>query len=166
MPLKLNLRHSSSVQRDRAPPVMPPSIASAAPVMLDMSEAKRRNPFAISFARPPCRTVPPVLATSFGSIGALLPTDAGGFVGSRCRLLPGWTVLILMRLPDAAPSMVTALLALFAATALGEIALAAAILPCAQFTHEGPPQPIPRAHRRVLPRLERITQPLTHTPSS
>jgi hypothetical protein len=53
-------------------------------------------------------------------------------------------VLILMRLPDAARSMVTALLALFAATASGEIALAADILPCAQFTHEGPPQPIAR----------------------
>jgi lysophospholipase L1-like esterase len=67
-------------------------------------------------------------------------------------------VLILMRLPDAARSMVTALLALFAATASGEIALAADILPCAQFTHEGPPQPIARGDRRGLERLERINQ--------
>ena len=71
-----------------------------------------------------------------------------------------------MRLPDAARSMVTALLALFAATASGEIALAADILPCAQFTHEGPPQPIARGDRRGLERLERINQAVNNTPYS
>lgn len=75
-------------------------------------------------------------------------------------------MLILMRLPDAARSMVTALLALFAATASGEIALAADILPCAQFTHEGPPQPIARGDRRGLERLERINQAVNNTPYS
>src|SRR6202047_5191785 len=71
-----------------------------------------------------------------------------------------------MRLPDAARSMVTALLALFAATASGEIALAADILPCAQFTREGPPQPIARGDRRGLERLERINQTVNNTPYS
>jgi hypothetical protein len=75
-------------------------------------------------------------------------------------------VPILMRLPDAARSMVSALLALFAATASGEIALAADILPCAQFTHEGPPQPIARGDRRGLERLERINQAVNNTPYS
>src|SRR5260370_39955059 len=71
-----------------------------------------------------------------------------------------------MRLPDAARSMVTALLALFAATASGEIALAADILPCAQLTHEGPPQPIARGDRRGVERLERINQAVNNTPYS
>ena len=62
--------------------------------------------------------------------------------------------------------MVTALLALFAATASGEIALAADILPCAQFTHEGPPQPIARGDRRGFERLERINQAVNNTPYS
>jgi hypothetical protein len=48
--------------------------------------------------------------------------------------------LILMRSPDAAP-MVATLLALFVAIASGGLALAADILPCAQFTHEGPRNP-------------------------
>ena len=59
-------------------------------------------------------------------------------------------MLIPMRLPDAARSMVAALLALFAATASGELALAGDVLPCAQFTQEGAPQPIARGDRRGL----------------
>ena len=65
--------------------------------------------------------------------------------------------LILMRSPDSAP-MVATLLVLFVAIASGGLALAADILPCAQFTHEGPPQPIARADRRGLDRLELINQ--------
>jgi hypothetical protein len=45
-----------------------------------MSEAKRSNPFAISCACPRPADRYPVSATSFGSIGALLPVDADGFV--------------------------------------------------------------------------------------
>jgi lysophospholipase L1-like esterase len=75
-------------------------------------------------------------------------------------------VLILMRLPDAARSMVAAPLALFVTTASGELALATDILPCAQFTHEGPPQPIARGDRRGLERLERINQAVNNTPYS
>jgi len=59
-----------------------------------------------------------------------------------------------------------ALLALFVATASGELALAADILPCAQFTHEGAPQPIARGDRRGLERLERINQAVRNTPHS
>ncbi len=59
-----------------------------------------------------------------------------------------------------------ALLALFVATASGGHALAADILPCAQFTHEGPPQPVARGDRRGLERLERINQAVNNTPYS
>src|SRR5438132_11465096 len=58
------------------------------------------------------------------------------------------------------------LLALLVATASGELALATDILPCAQFTHEGPPQPIARGDRRGLERLERINQAVNNTPYS
>ena len=75
-------------------------------------------------------------------------------------------MLIPMRLPDAARSMVAALLALFAATASGELALAGDVLPCAQFTQEGAPQPIARGDRRGLERLERINQAMNNTPYS
>ena len=40
------------------------------------------------------------------------------------------------------------------------------ILPCAQFTHEGPPQSIARGDRRGLERLERINQAVNNTPYS
>jgi beta-glucosidase len=75
-------------------------------------------------------------------------------------------VLILMRSPDAAHWIVGALLALFVATSSGGFALAADILPCAQFTREGPPQPIARGDRRGLERLERINQAVNNTPYS
>jgi len=75
-------------------------------------------------------------------------------------------VLILMRSPDAAHSMFAALLALFVTTASAGIALAADILPCAQFTHEGPPQPIARGDPRGVERLERINQAVNNTPHS
>src|SRR5438552_11389548 len=74
-------------------------------------------------------------------------------------------LLILMRSPDAAP-MAATLLALFVAIASGGHALAADILPCAQFTHEGPPQPVARGDRRGLERLERINQAVNNTPYS
>jgi hypothetical protein len=75
-------------------------------------------------------------------------------------------VLILMRSPDAAHWIVGALLALFVATSSGGFALAADIPPCAQFTREGPPQPIARGDRRGLERLERINQAVNNTPYS
>src|SRR5271165_3404025 len=71
-----------------------------------------------------------------------------------------------MRSPDAAHSMFAALLALFVTTASAGIALAADILPCAQFTHEGPPQPIARGDPRGVERLERINQAVNNTPHS
>ena len=51
-----------------------------------------------------------------------------------------------------------ALLALFVTAASGGLVLADDILACAQFTHEGPPQPIARGDRRGLERLEWINQ--------
>ena len=59
-----------------------------------------------------------------------------------------------------------ALLALFAATASGGLALAADILSCAQFTHEGAPQPMARGDQRGLERLDRINQAVKNTPYS
>ena len=59
-----------------------------------------------------------------------------------------------------------ALLALFAATASGGLALAAEILSCAQFTHEGAPQPMARGDQRGLERLDRINQAVKNTPYS
>ena len=59
-----------------------------------------------------------------------------------------------------------ALLALFAATASGGLALAADILCCAQFTHEGASQPMARGDQRGLERLERINQAVKNTPYS
>src|SRR4029077_8510485 len=58
------------------------------------------------------------------------------------------------------------LLALFAATASGGLALAADILSCAQFTHEGAPQPMARGDQRGLERLDRINQAVKNTPYS
>jgi len=49
------------------------------------------------------------------------------------------------------------LLALLVATTSGGLARAD-ILPCAQFAHEGAPQPVARGDRRGLERLERINQ--------
>jgi hypothetical protein len=72
--------------------------------------------------------------------------------------------LILMRSPDAARSMVAALLALFLATASAGLALAADTVPCAQFTYEGPPQPIARGDRRGLERLQQINQAVSQHP--
>jgi lysophospholipase L1-like esterase len=60
--------------------------------------------------------------------------------------------------------MIAALLVLFVTTASGGLALAADILPCAQFTNEGPPQPIARGDRRGLERLELINQAVNNTP--
>jgi len=57
-------------------------------------------------------------------------------------------------------------LALFAATASGGLALAAEILSCAQFTHEGAPQPMARGDQRGLERLDRINQAVKNTPYS
>ena len=74
--------------------------------------------------------------------------------------------LIPMLLPDAARSMVSALLALFAASASGELALAAEILPCAQLTQEGAPPPIARGDGGGLERLERINHAVNNTPYS
>src|SRR5690349_1840552 len=71
-----------------------------------------------------------------------------------------------MRSPDAAHCMLGALLALFVSTALGGLAPAADILPCAQFTHERPPQPVARGDRRGIERLERINQAVSNTPYS
>jgi lysophospholipase L1-like esterase len=62
--------------------------------------------------------------------------------------------------------MVAALLALFVTTASGGLAPAANILPCTQFTHEGPPQPIARGDQRGLERLERINHAVNNTPYS
>jgi lysophospholipase L1-like esterase len=59
-----------------------------------------------------------------------------------------------------------ALLALFVATVSGGLALAADIVSCAQFTHQGPPQPIAREDQRGLERLERINQAVKNTPYS
>ncbi len=59
--------------------------------------------------------------------------------------------------------MVGSLLALFVTTFSGGFALATDILPCAQFTHEGPPQPLARGDRRGLERLERINQAVNNT---
>jgi len=56
-----------------------------------------------------------------------------------------------------------ALLALVIATASGGLGLAADILPCAQFTHEGPPEPVPRGDQRGLERLERINDAVKNT---
>src|SRR5215475_10919063 len=56
-----------------------------------------------------------------------------------------------------------ALLALVIATASGGLGLAADILPCAQFTHEGPPEPVPRDDQRGLERLERINDAVKNT---
>ena len=58
------------------------------------------------------------------------------------------------------------LLALLVATASGGLALATDTLPCGQFTHEGPPQPIARGDRRGLERLERINQAVNNIPYS
>src|ERR1700757_5032876 len=58
------------------------------------------------------------------------------------------------------------LLALLVATASGGLALATDTLPCAQFTNEGPPQPIARGDRRGLERLERINQAVNNIPYS
>ena len=55
------------------------------------------------------------------------------------------------------------LLALLVATASGGLALATDTLPCGQFTHEGPPQPIARGDRRGVERLERINQAVNNT---
>src|SRR4029077_7177331 len=59
-----------------------------------------------------------------------------------------------------------ALLALSAATASGGLALAADILSCAQFAHEGAPQPMARSEQRGLERLERINRAVKNTPYS
>jgi beta-glucosidase len=59
-----------------------------------------------------------------------------------------------------------ALLALFVATVSGGLDLAAGIVSCAQFTREGPPQPIAREDQRGLERLERINQAVKNTPYS
>src|SRR5260370_32380282 len=58
------------------------------------------------------------------------------------------------------------LLAMFGATASGGLALAADILPCAPFTHEGALQPIARVDRRGIERLEWINQAVKNTPHS
>jgi len=59
-----------------------------------------------------------------------------------------------------------ALLALFVTAVPGGLALAADIPPCAQFTDEGPPQPIARGDRRGLERLEWINQAVKNAPHS
>jgi lysophospholipase L1-like esterase len=58
-----------------------------------------------------------------------------------------------------------ALLALLVVTASGELARAD-ILPCAQFTHEGGPQPVARGDRRGLERLEWINRALKNASHS
>jgi hypothetical protein len=50
----------------------------------------------------------PVLAISFGSIGALFPADAGIFVQIGVSMTPGWTVLTLILSPAAVHSIATA----------------------------------------------------------
>jgi lysophospholipase L1-like esterase len=59
-----------------------------------------------------------------------------------------------------------ALMALFVTIASGGLSLASDILPCAQFTHEGPPQPMARGDRRGLERLERINRAVKNAPHS
>ena len=59
-----------------------------------------------------------------------------------------------------------ALLGLLVATASGEPARAGDIVPCAQFTHDGPPQPMARGDQRGLERLEWINQAVKTAPHS
>ena len=57
-------------------------------MLLDASEARKSTPFAISCACPALLKGTPVLPTSFGSIGALLPVDAGGFIQIAVSMTP------------------------------------------------------------------------------
>jgi hypothetical protein len=75
---------------------------------LDASESEERHAIGdiLSLALFPSGT--PALVTSLGSIGALLPAEAGIFVQIGVSITPGWTLLIGMPSPAAAHSIATA----------------------------------------------------------